>query len=165
MWGINCCYTGTRTHLPVSFPQITTVSIENIVPIGCIISWRHACYCHHSLLWHNFVHVTLTPLYCQAARRCIPSTPVTWPVEVPGVVWTSTKSQILLGRPLAKRLHNLLHQAFEWFPKRTWRLSPVSCFVPAKLSVVVDLFSERQQLSKKFESLLEGMEILVLKLA
>ena len=33
-------------------------------------------------------------------------------------------------------------------------------FVLAKLSVVIDLFSEGQQLSKKFESLLAGIEVL-----
>ena len=33
-------------------------------------------------------------------------------------------------------------------------------FCASKLSVVIDLFIERQQLSKKFESLLADMEVL-----
>jgi len=119
----NCYYT-RRAHL-VSFPQIT-VSMENILPIGCVHEDMRAIAIAVYFLWHNLVHATLAPWYCRVARRrcrvrhsihtCHLSfcgcARVGWEMSLSPMV--SSKLSILLGRLLAHSLHTLLHQAFEW---------------------------------------------------
>jgi len=56
-----------RAHL-ISFPQIT-VSMENILPIGCLHEDMRAIVIAVYFLWHNLVHATLAPWYCRVARR------------------------------------------------------------------------------------------------